>query len=804
MNRLLSDLRFGWRLLRKQPLIATATIFTLALGIGVNTAISSVVNAILVEPWPYQDPSELIALRGSFENQRTTWVAYREFQAWMERSRAFETIAAHRQVRNRLEVDGRLVGVIGVEASSNLFEMLGTEPLLGRTFSLEEDQPGAAGVAVLSFPFWQRRFGGRDSVLGETVRIEGEAFEIIGVMKPGMLYPGDFRDTAFWLPIGRNAGEAWGWSFETPGGISVTGRLEDGVDLTTARSDMDRIAAELATERPETHQGRGIFMQPILERSFGQLRPRVLALAAAAVLVLMIACVNVAGLLLVRGADRSHELAVRRALGASRWAISRQLLVESVSLSLAGATAGLAVAWLTLKGLLVVADVDTMPAFRELAIDGRILSFTAIVAVVVGVIFGIAPALAQVKAADSEALHGDVKSSSNRRGGRLRETLVVAEIALALVLSICAVLSVRSFYRMVHDHPGFDPTNLLTFAFSLPEEGFSQEQQAAFFDRMLERLESLPGIEKATTTVPIAAYWSASFEIVGRPQDENKLSAKVFKVSPGFFATLGVQLVRGRAFEPGDRAGASPVLVVDQLFADTFWSGDADVVGQRIRLATDPRDRPGREIVGIVERAGYEGPHLAAKPTFYQPAPQAQQGWGWAVMRTTVEPEGLAEMVHREMAAVEAELLVDELWTMEHRLGMRRSAQRLAQALLSSFAAIALVLAAVGVYGVIAYSVAARRREIGIRLALGAGRADIVRLIQRHGFRLAAAGVAVGLILSLGGVRLLTSQLYGIGPYSLTTWLALVLAVVAGVLAACALPAWRASHIRPATALRGE
>lgn len=803
MTRLLQDLRFATRLLRGQPVFTAATVATLALGIGVNSAIFSVVDAVLLRPWPYEKPGELIALRGSFETQRSTWVAYRELLAWQERSRAFEAVAGHRQVRNRMEIDGRPVGAIGVQASSNLFALLGVEPLLGRTFTAAEDRPGAPGVVVLSHAFWQRSFGGRDSVLGEVLRIEGEPFEIIGVMPPGVLYPGDFRDTAMWTPLGQLSAD-WGWTYETHAGLSVTGRLADGVDLAAAREDLDRIAAELAAERPDTHQGRGIFAQPVLDRSFGRLRPRVWALTAAALLVLAIACVNVANLLLVHGAGRGHELAIRRSLGASRGTLARQLLVESVTLALVGATAGLAVAWWTLRGLEEVAGIDSMPAFRDLAIDPRILAFTLLAAGVTGLVFGVAPALTSARGAGSRGLEGEVRGTPGRRRSRLRSTLVVAEIALALVLAIGAVLAVRSFDRILSDSPGFDPGGLFTFAFSLPDEGYSPEQQAAVFDRLLTGLEALPEIERATTTIPIAAYWSTSFEIAGRPPEDDRLSAAIFKVSPGFFETLGVTRLRGRTFTSADRAAAAPVLVVDQLFAETFWPDGTDAIGQRVRLATDPADGPGREIVGVVERTGYEGPHRPPKPTVYQPIPQAQEGWGWAVMRTMGDPARLAVRIRREVEAIDPQLMVDELWTMDERLAARRSSERLAAALLSSFAAIALALAAVGVYGVIAGAVAARGREMGIRMALGADRRQILWMVLARGLRLSAAGVAAGWVLAVIGVRALASQLYGVAPYDPVTWIGLAVAVVIGSLLASAVPAWRASRLQPAAVVRGE
>lgn len=804
MSSLLADLRFGWRLLFKQPAFTLVMILTLALGIGVTTAIASIVYAILINPWPYEDPEELIALRGSFETKDTTWVSYLEFQAWQERSRAFEEIAAHRQVFSSLEVDGRPKGEMGVQVSANLFEMLGVTPHLGRTFTEEEDRPGAAGVVVLSFPYWHRQFGGREDILGEVVRIEEEPFEVIGVMGPGVLYPGDFRRTAFWLPLEHYVDEEWGWNYQTHGGLSVTGRLQDGGDLAAARADMSRIAAELAAEHSDILEGRGVSLVPVLERSFGDLRPRVLALFAAVLLVLLIACVNVANLLLVRGARRSHEFAVRSALGASRGRVFRQLLIESVLLSLAGAVAGLVVARVTLEALLAVADIGSMPAFREVALDGRILLFTGVVALVTGLVFGLAPALEGVRGGDGEALRGGAKSSASRRGGRIFDALVVAEVALALMISICAVLSVRSFYHIVSDDPGFDPSNLLTFVFSLTEDGYAEPaEQAAFFDQMLERLAALPGVEKATTTVPIVAYWSTTFEVVGRTSEKQRLSTDVFQVSPGFFDTMGVEVVRGRGFLARDRADAPQVVVIDQAFAETFWPG-REAVGERIRLAGDPPESLGREVVGVVVKAHYDGVHRGSGPTLFEPMPQSQKGYGWVVLRTLVEPTTLIAEVSREMADLDPTTVLDEFWTMDHRLGIHRGPERLAAALLAGFAALALVLAALGVYAMLAFSVAARGREIGVRMALGATPGDIVRIVLRRGLLATMVGVVLGWVLAAASVRLLASQLYNTDPYDPVTWLGLTLTLLLGAYNACAVPAWRAGRVQPTTVLYGE
>ncbi len=801
MNLLAIDLRFGWRLLRKQPVFTAVILLTLALGIGVNTGIASVVEAILLDPLPYEDASELIALRGSFATTPTTWVAYREFRAWQERSRAFESIAAHRLARHSLQLDGRPNPVIGVGASANLFTMLGAEPLIGRSFTPEDDRFGAPPVVILSYPFWQRRFGGRESVIGEALDIDDDSFEVIGVMPPDVLYPGDFRSLALWLPLGQMADDDWGWDYATHPGISVTGRLADRSDLATARADMERLASELAGEHPDTHTGRGVSLQLVLERSFGQLRPRVWALAGAVLGVLMIACVNVTNLLLVRGAGRTQEFAIRFAVGASRRRILQQLLVESVSLALASAMVGVGVAWATLRGLHWAVDVESFPAIRELAIDGGLMLFTTAVTLVVGLAAGLAPALRGAAACRSEALTGGTRGSMSRSGGRLQRGLVVVEVALAVVLSICALLAVRSFHQIVSDDLGFDPEGLLTFSFSLPDESFPAPEQAVFFDAMLARLESLPGIESATTTRPIAAYWSASFEIAGRPAEE-KLSAKAFQVSPGYFATLGVKILKGRAFLPTDRAGSPPVLVVDRQFAATFWPPNSEVVSARIRLSTDPPDSPGREIVGIVDRAHYQGPHLASEPTFYQPAAQAQEGWGWAVLQTSVDPVTLEEVVRAEMTMLEPSLLLDELWTMDDRLASQRGPQRLAAVLLASFAVLAVVLAVVGIYGVISFTVASQRREMGIRQALGARSGDIARLILRRGLRLTATGVALGWLFSSVGASLLSSQLYNVQAYDPGTWLVAIATILAAALAACALPAQRAGRVHPTAALR--
>lgn len=801
------DLRLAGRLLAKAPGFTAVTVLILALGIGVTTAVASVFRAVLIDTLPYEEPDELLSLRGRIETTRRTGVAWREYLAWRERNRTFEDIAAHRQVRFPLLVDGGLPeSVIAIPSTANLFSMLGEEPYLGRTFTASEDTPGGAAVAILSYPFWQSRFGGRESVLEEALRTPEEAYEIIGVMKPRVLFPGDFRATTLWIPIGRMVDEDWGWSFDV-NAVSPTGRLRDGVTFDEAWADMDRIAAELAAEHPDTHRGRGILLQRISDRilyELGQdLGTTVRLLAVAVGGVLAIAWVNVASLLLVRGIRRRRELAVRRALGAPRRRLLRLLLVESVLLAVLGAVAGLAVAFATLQGLLAVIDLDSMPPFGEITIDGKILAFTLCVATSTGLVFGLAPALTLLRPRYAEVLHERADSSS-RHGGRVLGTLVVIETGLALALALSAVLAVSSFRNLVTSDHGFDSENLLIFTAEPPLSVYDERAKViAYLEELVRRVEAVPGVESAATTVPLGVFWSSTFEVVGRPPEENKYAGELFTVSPGYFETMRIPLLRGRTFLPGDRADAPGVVIVDRVFAKAIWP-DEDPLGQRLRVGADPPDSSGRLVVGIVEHVKHSGVHLESGIIFYLPAAQGPEDFGTVVARTEIDPWDVLPAVRREAEALDPTVLFDEWLTVGRRLERNRDPQRLMAILLGLFAGLAVLLAAVGIYSVVAYAVAERRGEIAVRMALGARGGDVTRHVLRQGLGLAFLGVTAGLGLAALGARLLASYLYATDPYDPVTWIVLAVLVGCGMLLVCAVPAWRASREQPAAVLHHE
>lgn len=794
------DVRLGFRRLRRWRGFTVLAALTLALGIGATTAIMSVVKGVLMEILPFENSQQLLMLRPR-AGGHTTWSAYREILAWRERSRSFESIAAHLATRELVRQGDRSEAVLAYNVSANFFSMLRVEPLLGRTFTAAEDQPGSAGVAVLSYGFWQRWLGGRDDFLGETLLISDEPFEVIGVMKPGFVYPLDFRSAAVWIPLGRQRDETWGWNFETHYGIVATGRLRDGVSSSRAREDMDRISAELAEEQPATHRGRSVGLTRPRDRALGKLELAVRLLAVAGVVVLSISCVNVAALLLIRGHGRRHEMAVRSALGARRWQLLRQALSESVLLALLGAVPGLGVAFAMVRALPSVVDFETLPAFGEIEIDVQVLLFALAVALFTGAAFGLAPAL-WAQRSSAASLHG-VRTSAGRGFGRFLFALVVFEIGLGLALTLCAVLAVGSFRRILGGDPGFDPENLLTLVVELPVEVYdTPEKQVRHFTELRRRLAVLPGVESVATSVPVVVTWASVFEVVGRPPSREKPTAALYKVSPGYFETMGLTLLEGRSFEESDRADAPGVVIVDRLFADTVWPGE-EALGQRLWVGPDTSG-PGREVVGVVAPVQHGGVQEEPWITCYQPAAQAPDDFATFLARTSLDPASLFSAARDAILAADAGVLVGELMTMEDRLAPGRTPQRLAAALLGVFALLGTLLAAVGVYSVVAYAAAQRRREMAVRMALGAQGADVRRLVLRRGLALASSGVVLGLALALVGTKLLESLLYATDPYAPGTWVGLCAFVVLWALLACAVPAWRTSRVEPAVVLRDE
>jgi putative ABC transport system permease protein len=807
MTALFHDFRFGLRLLLKRPGFTAIALLTLALGIGANTAIFSVVNGVLLGAVPFEDPEELAWIGEHSEQIPNMSVSYPNFVDWRERNRSFEAIAAHRYEDFNLTGLDRPELVLAVEASATLMPLLGVEPLLGRNFTAEEDQPGSPRVVVLSHALWQRRFGGDEGVLGRSITLDGDPYEVIGVMPEGFVYPLFTRRVEMWLPIGHFA-EGWLERRGNHPGIYVTARTLPGVDLGQARADMDRIGAELAAEYPDSNAKHGVSFTTVQERMVRNTRPALLVLGGAVLLVLLIACVNVANLLLARGAARYQEMAVRAALGAGRWQVVRQLLAESLLLAVAGGAAGVAVAWVGVRLLLANLDPESLPVTGAIGIDGTVLFFALGVSIATGLLFGLAPALQAVRRDFVDALKEGSKGSEGPGRQRVRRALVVAEIALALVVLVGAVLFLRSFERLTAADPGFDPEDVLTFEVTLPESTYEEDaRQIAFFDQLRERLEGLPGVRSAATTLPLLGGWQNTViaEGMAAPAPGDQISSDVLRVSPGYFETLGVSIHRGRPIDDRDRADTVPVAVVDQTFAERMWPGE-DPLGKRVKFGSDPADDedPWMTVVGVAEHVKSYGVDQDSRIEIYVPARQNPIPFATVALETGVEPRTLVPLIEREVQALDPDLPIANVRTLEELVAQAMVAERVSATLLGVFAGLALLLATVGIYGVMAYSVNQRHREIGIRMALGAAGEDVRRLVVGQGLRLALFGIVVGLALALLAAPLLASQLYGVDARDPWTYLLLPLVVALVTLGACLGPASRASRTQPVTALRYE
>ncbi len=806
MRTILRDFRFGLRLLAKRPTFTFVAALTLALGIGANTAIFSVVKGVLLDTLPFEDAEELVFMTEESVSFGTMSTSYPNFLDWRDRNRVFESVAAHRSDGYNLTGGTRPELIGAIHASANLFHLLRVDPILGRHFSAEEDQPGGPKVTILTHGLWQRHFGGRDDAIGESLMLDGEPHEVVGVMPQGFLYPIYYRDAELWLPIGHFAAD-WLESRGDHPGIYVTARLAPGVTFDVARADTERIAAELAAEYPDSNTGASIVFAPLQERMVRRVKPALLVLAGSVALVLLIACVNVANLLLARGAGRQQEMAVRGALGASRWQMARQLLAESVLLSLVGGVAGIGVAFLGLAGLMRLIDAADLPSYGRITIDARVLLFTLGVSVATGILFGLVPAFQTARADFVGAMKDGAKGSSGPDRHRIQNFLVVAEVALALVLLIGAVLFLRSFSRLITADPGVDVENVLTFQITLPEAVYPEEEQhRVFFGQMLERIESLPGVRSAATTLPLLGGWQRSFLIEGRepwpPGEEPHTEA--MRVSPRYFEVMGLDLLRGRLFDAQDRVDGLPAVIVDKRFAEDMWPGE-EAVGKRVKFGTDPaNDNPWMEVVGVVNHVKSYGVNEDSRIQLYQLASQAPLPFATAVIKTHSDPRLLVDAVEAEIRALDANQPIADVSTMEERLAENVAADRVSAVLLGVFASLAMVLSVTGIYGVIAYSVAQRQREIGIRMALGARSNDVARLVIGQGLRLVLVGVALGLALTILAAPLIASQLYGISPRDPSTLFVLPLALMLVALAACALPARRASRVEPMLALHYE
>jgi putative ABC transport system permease protein len=807
LDTLLQDVRFGARVLAKHKGFTAVAVLTLALGIGANTAIFSVVNAVLLRPLPYENSHELVQIWGTLPQLDTAPMSPANFLEWREQNQVFERIAAYTGQNFNLSGVDEPERIRATRVSADLFELLRVRPTLGRTFLAEEDQYGSQRVVILSHALWQRRFGASPEVVGQTLTLNDQSYVVVGVMPPDFSFPR--TTTEMWTPIAFSPGER---GTRDTNYISVIARLRPGVTLEQARSGMEALTRRQQEQYPESNTGVGAKVISYKEQVVGNTRPILLLLLGAVGFVLLIACANVANLLLVRAAARRREMAVRLALGASRLRVIRQLLTESVLLALAGGGSGLLLA---LWGLNVLAALQpgNIPRLAELSIDRGALLFTLAVSLLTGIVFGLAPALQASKPDLNDALKEGGKGTSE--GGsrqRLRSILIVSEIALSLVLLIGAGLMIKSFWRLLQVDPGFNPENTLTMVVSLPTSRYAEPgRQVAFFQQAIERVGNLPGVEAAgvTTDIPLFGGSSTGFDVEGRPPHApgQRPMVEFRSVSPGYFRAMGIPLLRGRAFTEQDVGDAPGVVIINEALARRYFPGE-DPVGKRLGFS---RPTDWREVVGVARDTRNYGLDEEVKPEAYMPYTQSIPDYlagsisGMIlVARTASDPQSTVSAIKGEVRALDRNQPVYNIKTMEQYLAESIAQRRFNMLLLAVFAGVAVLLAAVGLYGVMSYMVSQRTHEIGLRMALGAQARDILGMAVRQGLVLIITGLGVGLAGALVLTRVMSGLLYGVGTTDPATFAAIVLLLAVVSLIACYIPARRATRIDPLIALKYE
>jgi putative ABC transport system permease protein len=810
VETLLQNLRYALRVLARNPGFTAVAVITLAVGIGANTAIFSVVNAALLRPLPYEDPSRLVYIWSAEKargiNQST--VSIPDLHDWRKQNRVFDRMAGWWSGTYNLSGGDEPRQVAGWMVSPNFFDLLGVRPELGRTFASDEEQGAEGRVVVLSHSLWMGSFGGDRRILGRTITLDGEPHNVIGVMPATFSSP--FPDVQVWLPwpVRTESIAARGDRF-----MRVVARLKRGATIERAQADMDTIGRRLAqTYREDT--GVTAYLVPAAQQITGNVRPALLVLLGAVGFVLLIGCANLANLLLARSAAREREFAVRAALGAGRLQLVRQLLTESVLLSILGGAVGILLAAFGVRYLRLTL-VTQIPRAQEINLDGHVLLFTLGLSVLTGLAFGLFPALRSFKGELNERLKAGGRGwSAGVPGRRVRDLLVVCEMALALMLLVGAGLLVNSLERLRAMDPGFNPDKVLTCQVSLPSK-YKDPQIATFFQQLLERVRALPGVKAAgaTMTLPLrqtgGGFWGG-LNIEGRPAAtrESVPIVSFAQVTPGYFRAMGIPLLKGREFNDVDNHDGSPkVAIINGTLARRFFS-DSDPVGKRICMGEGCSKGPWLTVVGVVGDAALESLTDPRFPQVFSPHAQGVEG-GVAghmelALRASSDPLGLAGAVSNAVHELDKNQSVAEIQTLNEIVSASLAQPRFNTLLLATFAALALLLAAIGVYGVISYSVALRSREIGIRTALGAARGDVLRLVVGQGMSLALAGAAIGLIGALILARLISSLLYGVKPGDPPTFLAAFAVLVGVALFASYIPARRATKVDPMVALRQD
>jgi len=805
IETLLQDLRYAGRTFRRSPGFLALTVLTIAIGVGANAAIFSIVNAVLLRPLPFPRAGELVLVTDANRQTRQSNgdASPANFLDWRARQQSFTAMAAFRQAAFTMSTSDRPERVTGAIVNANFFDVLAAAPAQGRSFAAADEQPGAPRVAILSDGLWRQRFFARPEAIGQTVRFNDEPHTIVGVMPPGIDYPDKARlwVSPHWrVPDDPLAPSVDPSSQRTHGYFSVLARLRPDRTIAGAQSEMDTVAAGLERDYPNENMNQGVLLTPLRSDLVADVKPTILLLFAAVGLLLLIAVANVSGLLIARATTRHQEMAIRIALGASRGRILAQLLTESVVLAVLGGAAGLLLAmWLI--GPLVSLSPSDLAVAGTVTVDRSVLAFGLIVSTLAGLVFGLAPAHQLLR----YDVHDDLKQGARGGSGsgqrRMRALLVAAEVALSVVLLVGAGLTIRSFVKLQREPAGFNPDHVLTLGVSLPEARYpTPEQKADFWERALDSLRQVPGMQTvgATSRLPLLPGNSTRGLSIRHLPPNAQASAHYRTASPDYFRAMGIQLLRGRMFEDADREGRPLVAVISASAAQRYWP-DRDPIGERFSI-----DDPDITIVGVVADVHAMALDRAPQPTVYVPFRQDPWPFMTFALRTDAAPATLTAAVREAIWRVDKDQPVGAVLTMDQQLSNSLTRRRFSVTLLTAFGIVAASLAAIGLYGVLAFIVAQRRREIGVRMALGAQPRDVIADVLGHGLRLAGIGIVVGIGLSLMATRLLESLLFGTSPTDALTFAAVATLLVAIAAAASLVPALRASRVDPLIALRDE
>ena len=822
MDTLFQDLRYAFRSLCNSPSFTIVALLALALGIGANAAMFTIVNAVVLRPLPYRDSGRIVYLREAFKKSPGMSFSYPEFQDYHAQNHVFDQMAAVQGQAFILTGASTPQHLSGRNITSEFFSTLGVHPILGRDFVASDDQPQAAPTVMIGYGLWQQRFGGDPQIIGKAVILNDRDYTIIGVLPQGFTYNDQQYDV--FVPLGLNAGEAWAHLRSEHNGIYCVARLKPGVSLRQAQADLDTIAAALEQQYPTTNKFVSVNALPLRDRIVGGARAVLLMLFGAVGFVLLIACANIANLLLVRASMRERELAIRSALGAARLRIIRQLLTESLVLALVGGTVGIGLA-IAGVNLVVRSAPDALPRTQEIHVDSAVLLFTFLISIFTGVLFGVLPALQASAGQFVGSLKEGITVSAGTRKQRLRSVLVVSEIALSLALLVGAGLLIRSFMRVLHVNPGFDPNQVLTAEIALPEKKYPKpEQTEAFYDEVFRDLRGQPGVKTASAIWPMPLSgneWDTDYLLEGRPMPSpgEIPNTRIYYASPDYFTAMQIPVLEGRQFLESDNDSSLPVALISQEFTRKNFVG-VNPIGHKFRMggpdeltAPDLKKFPWYTIVGVVGDVKHDSLDSETPVEIYVPFAQHTGGHTLRyrmlmVRSTTSDPLSLTSVVRNAVNHADPDQPIADSQSMEQVVSDSLGSRRISMSLLMTFAGLALILAVIGIYGVMSYSVTQRTQEIGIRMALGADREQVMLMIAKQAFRLIAIGLAVGIVLAIGlsfGLsRVLTDQLFGVKATDPATF-----GAVAGMLAivglvASGVPARRATKIDPVQALRHE